>query len=151
VEKSTDQSNFSIIGRVAATSTIDAQSYSFSEPEVLNGTAYYRLGMVGKDDNTTYSKTISLTNNQQATTGKITLQTNPIKSVLSFNYEASANSVAEINIYNTTGVKIIASKISAQTGPNLISLNLNQNTPAGVYILELINDKERITAKFIKQ
>jgi len=64
---------------------------------------------------------------------------------------ASARSVNEISIYSTNGAKVFATNMSAQKGSNSISLTLNRAIPGGLYLLEIANNKERTTAKFIKQ
>ena len=151
VEKSTDGANYATIGQVSATSTTYLQSYFFNEPEVFTGTVYYRLRMAGKNNDMAYSQTILLKNNQPIGQNKITLLLNPITSTLAFNYTASANSINEINIYNTSGAKVFTTNMAAQKGANPVSLTLRQDIPRGIYLLEMVNNRERITAKFIKQ
>ena len=91
------------------------------------------------------------TNHQPVTKDKIALLANPVISTLTFNYMASARSVNEISIYSTNGAKVFATNMSAQKGSNSISLTLNRAIPGGLYLLEIANNKERTTAKFIKQ
>jgi len=151
VEKSTDGVNYIDIGQVSAIPGTNLQSYSFNGHDVFTGSVYYRLRMVGKNNDMDYSQTILLKNSQPITQSKITLLSNPITSTLAFNYTITANSVNEINIYNTCGAKVFTTNIAAQKGANSVSLSLSQNIPNGIYLLEMVNNKERITAKVIKK
>ncbi|HSC36456.1 MAG TPA: T9SS type A sorting domain-containing protein, partial [Chitinophagaceae bacterium] len=151
VEKSTDGASYAAIGRVPATATNDLQSYFFNEPEVYAGTVYYRLRMAGKNNDMAYSPTILLKNNQPITQSRITSLPNPISSALTFTYTTAANSVNEISIYNTSGAKVFTTNMAAQKGANPVSLSLRQDIPRGIYLLEMVNSRERVTAKFVKQ
>lgn len=151
VQKSTDGANFTTIGHVSMAQSKDLQSYSFPDSAILNGTAYYRLEMVGKNDYTTYSRIISLANNQPAITEKITIVPNPLGSTLTFNFTSSSSGANEVNIYNVNGVKVFSTQIALQKGNNQVSLALNPNIANGLYFLEMINSKERITAEFLKK
>ena len=117
---------------------------------MLHGTGYFRLEMVGKNNDVVYSQTISLQNNQEAGTGKITGLTNPFVSTLTFTYTSSDNSTNNLSIYNAAGTRIFERKISMQKGANPVSFALDRNMASGLYLLELSNDKERTVTKLIK-
>ena len=80
----------------------------------------------------------------------ITLLQNPIKTALSFQYEASASGMATVNVYSVSGARMQTFQVMMQKGSNTIARTLDNHITAGTYILEVASSVERKTAKIIK-
>jgi methionine-rich copper-binding protein CopC len=89
----------------------------------------------------------------QATSNNSTLALlqNPVQQTLAFSFTSSNSTSNEIAVYNLVGLKVYAQKLGVQKGNNSVSLQLNNNLNPGTYILEVKNNTERTTTKFIKQ
>jgi hypothetical protein len=81
----------------------------------------------------------------------ITLAVNPVESYLSFTYAASTNSMTTINVYSTSGAKVLSQRMNLIQGNNTITIAADGRLYTGAYILEVTNDKEISRAKFIKR
>ena len=148
VERSLDGKNFSTVAVISTTQKQGDDVYSYNE--AAQASAYYRLKIVNKDRSTSYSKTI-LVKTQSETASTLRLFQNPVQETLTFSFTSSASTSNEIAVYNLAGLKVYAEKLMVQKGNNSVSVKLNSYLTAGAYILEVKNNLERNTTKFIKQ
>ena len=150
VEKSTDGKNFATVGVMANTARMGSESYVFNEPTILSGAAYYRIKMISKDNSKSYSRAVFLRSANGVKNNGITLLQNPIKTALSFQYEASASGMATVNVYSVSGARMQTFQVMMQKGSNTIARTLDNHITAGTYILEVASSVERKTAKITK-
>lgn len=148
VERSTDGKSFSTVAVVSTTQKQGNEAYSYKE--TAQATAYYRLRIVNKDRSASYSKII-LVKTQADNQSALRLLQNPVQQNLTFSITSSTSANNELAVYNLVGVKVYAQKLMLQKGTNSISVKLNSYLTAGTYILEVKNNSERSTTKFIKQ
>ena len=149
VEKSSDGKKFSTVALVSTTQAQGNASYKYQES--ADASAYYRLKIVNKDRSVSYSKVLLIKAQSGSSNSTLALLQNPVQQTLAFSFTSSATSTSEVAIYNLVGAKVHAEKLMAQKGNNSVSLKLNHNLTPGTYILEVKNNSERTTTKFIKQ
>jgi hypothetical protein len=150
IQKSVDGIHFSAAAVVFASQQVYSETYSFKDMDNTDGTVYYRLAMVNKDQSLTYSSIISLKSGI-LTSNALKLTQNPVESQLQFFYNAPANGAAAITIYNLTGAKIYSAQIDCKQGTNEIALNIQGKVAPGFYILEAAGNATKVTSKFIKK
>jgi hypothetical protein len=149
VEKSSDGKKFSTVALVSTTQIQGNASYQYKE--AADASAYYRLKIVNKDRSVSYSKVLLIKAQSGGSNNSLALLQNPVQHTLAFSFTSSATSTNEIAVYNLVGAKVHAEKLTVQKGNNVISLKLNNNLSSGTYFLEVKNNTERTTTKFIKQ
>ncbi|WP_276502641.1 PKD domain-containing protein, partial [Terrimonas pollutisoli] len=95
---------------------------------------------------------IAVVNNFRSFAGGLMLYPNPATDKINFNYYSEEYNKAQINIYDVTGRKVMAS-IEVASSLNLFKTEINiGHLKPGVYLFEAImNNKEKIGAKFLKQ
>jgi hypothetical protein len=140
VERSTDNANFTAIGRVEGNGTTNLVSKYGLQDRNINGLtrAYYRLKQTDLDGRTQYSKTI-LVKFEQATTG-FSVYPSPNNGV--FNLKGNLQKVKQMQLLNLSGV--VVKKLPLQTQQSLGDL------PPGMYILQIIGDGFTEHVRFVK-
>jgi hypothetical protein len=149
VQRSLDSKNFSTVAVVSTTQKQGDEVYSYKE--AAQPTAYYRLKIVNKDRSVSYSKVLLIKTQATSNNSTLALLQNPVQQTLAFSFTSSNSTSNEIAVYNLVGLKVYAQKLGVQKGNNSVSLQLNNNLNPGTYILEVKNNSERTTTKFIKQ
>ncbi len=142
IERSSDAVHFSAIATVAATGNNSVETnYSKEDPTPLPGKSFYRLKMVDKDGQTTYSaiRTIIFINKMAAS-----ILENPVQQTLTLINVTTANTNSEWQIISSVGQMI--KKGILQNGTNKISI---ASLPAGTYWIKMSNTREALS--FIKQ
>ncbi|SDL17474.1 choice-of-anchor Q domain-containing protein [Siphonobacter aquaeclarae] len=77
VERGTDAQEFSALQTISARNG-ESQSYSFDDAVAFDGVMYYRLKMVDQDGSTTYSRTLSLTDQGATSMTDPTIKLGPV-------------------------------------------------------------------------
>ncbi len=116
-------------------------SYSFIDHTKINGDRYYRLKIIGKDGNYSYSKVL-LINSGQTETISIT----PTLVYGSMNVTLPASGQAQVSVYNTSG-QLVKTLI---TGSEVFNMDVSRLT-RGEYFLRVFQEKNSYTTKFLKQ
>ncbi len=152
VERSDEGHNFEKIGNVRGiVNTNEKQNYSFIDTNPFSGINYYRLKQTDYNSKFTYSKIISI-NNQQINKSVISIYPNPSDG--EFTVSGLLHPVI-IKIYNILGQEVYSigmdlhnyNRQSVSLGESeSFKLNLN-SLPAGMYFLKAGNAQ----IKFIKQ
>lgn len=150
IEKSLDGINYTTAGIMFATGRTGREAYLFNEASQLNGSAYYRLKLLNKDNSLSYSRVIFLKNGTIKNDAGIALLQNPIRSAISFSYFTDAAGMATVNLYNMTGARVQTFNVMMQKGSNTIARPIDGNVIAGTYILEVNTTSERRTIKLTK-
>ncbi len=133
VEKSFDGINFSKVGIVTATNSINTVNYSFDDPEDIASFAYYRLKFISQSYNRNeYSKIIILYNKNALLKVSVI---NPFKSDLKINIFLPADGNVEVIVFNTFGKTITKEILHLNKGNSLSILDNVEHLPVGVYFL----------------
>jgi hypothetical protein len=149
VQRSTDGSNFTNVGKVAATG---AGNYVYSDDlSTLNGiaTIYYRLQMVDKDGSKTYSKIVAITPNSIFKAG-LSIYPNPVKATLYAQVTTATAGKATITITDALGKLVLQQAENVNAGKTAISIQATQ-LPAGTYTLAVITSEGKQQQQFIKE
>ncbi|ANE49172.1 Ig-like domain-containing protein [Flavisolibacter tropicus] len=150
VFRSSNGKSFSELGTISASKTIGEEVYTFTDPTTLNGTSYYKIKTVSKDNRVSYSNVLIITSEGNRN-NQLLIAKNPVESVLHFSYTSSVTNSFNVSIYTSTGVKMLERKMFIQKGTNAHSIELNNILPAGTYILEINNGVERQVVKLLKK
>lgn len=144
VERSLINNNeFQKIGEVNALGS-GAHNYTF-EDKLFNQTGnynYYRLKMVDKNGDFTYSKVVAVKNVLQSVV-QVKLYPNPATNYLRFEINDSSLLDTKIDIINALGKTVLSEKIMNET----FTLNI-ESLQSGVYFVQFLNGERY---KFIKQ
>lgn len=137
VERSTDGSRFSNIGRVAATSSPSAtNNYQFIDQVPASGAAYYRLKQVDKDGRFEYSAVVSYTNSRNNSL-KVWAEAN--SGTIHIDVPTSIKGALELRLLDASGRLI--RKETIQAGRSMIQ---NKQHTRGAQIVQLIQDQKVI-------
>ncbi len=136
IEHSQNGTNFQTIGQVEANVITGLSgSYTFQHNEPSFGQNYYRIKQVDVSGKVLYSATRLIVFGKN----NLSLKSNLVKDVLDV---LNAGNTTVINIFNTAGIKVLATKISGNQTIDVSSFT------SGLY---LIQSDENETIKFIKQ
>ena len=137
VEKSTDGINFFLIGTVDSYNnyTAEQSNYSFADPSLLSGKAYYRLKMKNNTGQSTYSRTIQLAT--QTDMLSFISVINPFAGELSFEISTVHNGKAEAELVDPAGKIVRKIPFEIATGINRLTIENTQLLPGGVYFLRV--------------
>jgi hypothetical protein len=150
IEKSADGKDFKSIGLVFTTEKAGTEHYSYSEASEASAT-YFRLKVVNKDNSISYSKVVLLKTGNEMMSSNLSIVQNPVEGNLSLQYNVVTAGVQKVVIYNAAGSKVFATQINLQKGINVVSLPLNGSVKAGIYVLEVSNERDRATARVVKK
>jgi hypothetical protein len=150
IEKSTGGNNFSKIATVpfnTASGGATTVQYQFTDNDIKGDVLYYRIKSVESAGKSSYSKIISIKNNQQ--TGNITVSPNPAQDYVYVSMPGNDLLNKELQLVNMAGVVLRTQKVN-ETGTRL-KINVS-NLPKGAFAIKLIDGKtgESHSALFTK-
>jgi hypothetical protein len=150
VEHSTDGARFSALAQVAAVvSNALMLQYSYVDALPASGINYYRLKMVDKDGQFTYSAIITIRTDVKAL--QVSVSPNPFNNHVVIAVQSNTDEAVQFRVFNSDG-KLVWRKTSFVTaGNNAQYFSDLQSLPRGMYILK-VNKKETVSEfKLIKQ
>ena len=140
VNGNTDWQTLQIMGSMAANE--GGYSYHFTVDHTkINGDRYYRLKIIDKDGKFTYSKILFYSFSQTET-----ISITPTLVYGSINISLPASGRAQISIYNPFG-QLVKKSITESEVFNMDVSGLTR----GEYFLQVVQEKNSYTAKFLKQ
>lgn len=143
VEKSNDGSNFTKIGFVNATGTMN---YAFTDTKISEATSYYRIKAVDIDGKFSYSTVVTMKGGKSS----ILLKAFPMPAVneLTLQHNTATNA-SQISISSAEGRTIKA--IVPGNGTQQTVINISSFKP-GIYVIRFsIENGETETLKFVKK
>jgi hypothetical protein len=150
IERSFNGRDFTTVALVFASEKMGTENYMYYETPTNNDKVMYRLKMIDKNHEISYSK-ILIFQSKSAITNNIKIIGNPVNNKLTFSYTASATQVIDVKVYDMTGRVVLNNKVNSLEGSNMISLPLNSTFKAGMYVIEVNNGTELQSSKFVKQ
>jgi hypothetical protein len=151
IERSDDGKSFTTEAYVLTTKKFASETYIYKSSKILATQTYYRIKIINKDGSVDHSRTIVLKTAKAGNNNKLVILQNPVESTLMFQYTSTASTKGIVNIYNTSGARMLTTGINIQTGMNAASINLDGKFNSGTYLLEVINGAERTVSKLIKK
>ena len=151
IEKSTDGINFNIIGTVNSYNDyISEQStYSFTDPLLLAGKAFYRIRMKNNTGQSIYTRTIQLSVLSDALTFLSVI--NPFGNELSFEISTGYSGKAEAELIDPTGKTVRKIPLEITSGVNRLTIDNTTSLPGGIYFLRVNAAGSTIQKRVIKQ
>ena len=146
VQRSYDGNLFATIGQVAARNSGSTEIYNYEDHSVLNGIAYYRIKSVDIDGKFSYSRIAAVSEYDLRSTTFVVL--NPARAVITILNKSGENGPFDYFLYNAGGQLLL--KGNTNIGINGgAALPLPEHIPAGMYMLELSNDKIQFRQKLL--
>ncbi|MGC4037507.1 MAG: hypothetical protein QM764_16215 [Chitinophagaceae bacterium] len=151
IEKSTDGLNYSVIGYVNSHGDFKAllNSYSFIDPDPVNGPCQYRVKMTNKAGQIRYTRTVQLSPSSKNLT--ITSAINPFSSQLDFYVNAPQGvPVTEADLLDMFGRSMRHIKTNLISGTNHLVFNNTEGLPMGAYTIRVKAGNRVLTKAVIK-
>jgi hypothetical protein len=145
VQKSLDGTQFFTIGTVRGVES--KNSYSFTDPESLNGFAYYRI--VVKEPGSQKISNTEVLKTSDASFDFISV-VNPFHDILSFNLHISKKTIATIVISDAHGKTVRSFKQPLVKGFNEVTVSNLGSLAGGTYILQVITGDGVKSRKLVK-
>ncbi|MFK7923768.1 MAG: T9SS type A sorting domain-containing protein [Bacteroidia bacterium] len=153
VERSFDGQSFEDIGELEASgNSSQTQNYQFRDAAVKDfqiWKVFYRLRQIDLDGSESYSNTVQLGINQNAS---VVLKAFPIPAsdVINVSFAIAKAGNIELNILNSLGQTIHTENLSFEAGPQSLVLPI-EKLAAGIYFIQLGNESYSGTSKFMKE
>ncbi len=153
VERSKDGREFSKIGISKANGTNQTNTYQYSDAVAPNtplwgaGGLYYRLKMIDRDGQFSYSPIRQITTNNSPLI--ISIFPNPAKDVLQVQVESDKKTALQLIVLSADGKVLMSKSITANEGSSLQSINISI-LPKGSYLLKVKSYKDEQVMKFEK-
>jgi hypothetical protein len=151
IEKSLNGSGYITVATVDGYNNPGASqnNYSFTDPDDINGKAYYRIKMRNPDNHETYSKTLQLSTGIE--TFSFVSVINPFTSELSFDIESAKDGTARAELVDQFGKPVRRRAFDINAGVTQLAFDNTGILPAGIYILRVELTGMIIYKKVIKQ
>lgn len=145
IEKSTDGEDFFSIGNViGAGNSNSIIDYSFTDDDILNQTAYYRLKQIDFNGEHSYSNIIATS----CSSNNLNIYPNPVSDIINIDFDNNeTNQTYSAIIYNSLGQLI--KEINLNDNFNSVDI---KNLDKGLYHIKVLSNNQLLTnKKFIKK
>ena len=150
VERSYDGKEFKTAALVFTTENKGLQDYMFYETLPVFEKVMYRLKIISKNNEISYSKIITF-QNRVVTVKNLKIVGNPVNEELILGYTTDADKILLITIYDLTGKMIMSNKFNGFKGDNMINFQLVANMNTSMYTVTVNDGMDVLSQKFIKQ
>lgn len=152
IQRSSDGANYQDIGYKNPTGPLNILTEYLATDDVLNfsyNIAYYRIKAEDNTNKFAYSNIVPV---RLSKISGIRLWPVPITSDLKISYNASGNSILDINVSDNFGKSIVQSVCNVNRGLNQISVTGVTGLPSGIYIVRISdrNTNEVFVQKVLK-
>ncbi len=151
IERSTDGTDFRQIGRVMATGNSSQNiKYSFMDILVEKGSNFYRLAMIDKDGNYTYSKVITISVEVKGIS-VLVVYPNPFSKKVQVKISCEIPERINIRLIDNAGNVVRNQPADLVKGENNVTVRNVDELPGGIYYLEVLADHRSMKTKLVKQ
>lgn len=150
VQKSNDGHQFTTVGVVNSSPHNNTASYNFNIANQESQKLYFRLKLVQKNNNSSYSKVVMASVENAISQSTLRVLQNPVKHQLVMLYTTSIEEAMILSVYTTAGIQVKSEIIKMHKGNNQFAIAVSA-LPAGTYIVQMAGVQNRQTNKFIKQ
>jgi hypothetical protein len=147
VEKSTDGKNFIAIATVKTNGMKGTSTYA-STDNASEGTTYYRLKFVNRDNSAGYSKVVIVKGGNESVEVKVL--NNPATANLNITYKSDKQTNSTLKVYSISGAQVYQTKLNASAGINNISVPVQQ-LQNGSYVLVIDSIQGKKAIQFVKK
>jgi trimeric autotransporter adhesin len=150
VEKSSDGIHFNSIGSVNGHEDYisEWQNYTFTDPAALTGKTYYRINMHNSRGQSTLSRIIQLSTQQEALSFVSVI--NPFTSALQVDIAAEQNGIVNAELVDATGKTVRKITVELISGINRIRFENTAVLAPGMYFLRISNGDTEIRKTVLK-
>ncbi len=143
VEHSFDGVNFVAEGTVAAatTATGSRNTYRFTDNNAAlksNAKVFYRLKQVDNDGQVSYSNILVVHLSADGAAFQMQVSPNPFAESLNTRFLSTENGVANLQVLNTSGQKVMTQQATVVKGNNAIQMQGLAKLAPGVYVAQLV-------------
>jgi hypothetical protein len=150
VERSTDGINFRKLGKIMAKGDANVKTeYTYLDILAEKGSNFYRLVMIDRDGNFSYSKVITI--GVEKGISLFVVYPNPFGKKVQVKFNSDAPDQAVMRIVDNSGKVIATQTDPVQKGENRLTIRNVDNLPPGIYFLELITKDKNIRTRLMKQ
>lgn len=150
VERSTDGVSYRKIGKTMAKGDVNIKTeYTYLDILAEKGSNFYRLVIIDKDGNFSYSKPITIT--VEKGISLFVVYPNPFGKKVQVKFNSDQADQAIMRIVDNTGKLITSQTDPVQKGENRLTIRNVDNLPGGIYYLELVTKDKNIRTKLMKQ
>ncbi|MBL0355983.1 MAG: T9SS type A sorting domain-containing protein [Chitinophagaceae bacterium] len=147
IERSTDGSNFSPIGELAAAAgSTNNLNYYFIDNTPVRGINFYRLKIIDQSNNEKFSVVRNVRNEG---TADIAIYPNPVRDKIQVNITSDKLDKAAISITDMNGRIVYTKTMSVNEGINYINVN-TANFSTGTYVMKIGLNEDMVVRKFNK-
>jgi hypothetical protein len=143
LQRSTDGTNFTTIALVFAKNDFTSNDYGYTDRTPAKGVNYYRLKINDNDAKYTYSSTISVRFDEKVS-GEVIMLNNPVHSSIKVRFAGLEKGTYKMELFNTGGQLMQTKSINVTQHDQYETMNLNNNTPSGVYWLSITDNNQKI-------
>ncbi len=148
IQRSADNISFVDIGRQTARGQANQVTrYTFRDQQASFGKWYYRLKMVDMDDRYEFSKTITVSINENAH-GDSRLMENPVSTFIDIQLRKNSTKTS-LMVFDISGRKVMERSVPA--GTSRYRINETSSLRPGIYLLEIRNANDRELIRFMKK
>lgn len=151
VERSTDGTNFTVIGKVNAKGNSSSRiDYGYSDILASKGLNYYRLRSVDLDGSFSYSKVV-VVNSEAVGISLLLVFPNPFGNKVQVKVESEKSEDLQIRLINYAGAIVRVQSEKIKKGVNTILVNNTANLGPGMYELQIITKSKNFSTRIMKQ
>ena len=151
IERSTDGINFRKIGQTPSEGDSNIlSSYKFLDILAEKGSNFYRLVMIDRDGNFSYSKAITIGVESKGISLML-VYPNPFSKIVKVKFQCEVPEQITIRIIDNSGTVLRKQLADAQKGENNIEVKNVDDLLAGIYYLEVITKIKTMRTKLMKQ
>lgn len=150
VERSTDGVNFRQIGQVSASDETSSNTFTYLDILAEKGSNFYRLAIVDKDGNYTYSKVLTISVDVKGISLSV-VYPNPFSKRVQVKIESDIDEQITIRVIDNAGNVVRSQVANVLKGDNKIAITNVDNLPSGFYFLEVNGKDRKMRTKLMKQ
>lgn len=137
VERSTDNSNFTVVASVAAAGNSNAtKNYSIQDDVTLIKATriYYRIKLIDLDGRISFSNTVVIS---IAAINEVKVWPNPFIENISMSFYSETNATVLVKLTDASGRVVASTAFKVLKGNNQLNMGNLKNQPAGMYVLQI--------------
>jgi hypothetical protein len=151
IERSLDAGNFLIVGKIVARNSNRTEHYSFTDiTSGITGTLYYRLKMVDKDGQFSYSQMKTINKQQNVEMVKIFPTVLRRGEALQLQVVVTGNNRMTYVLFDHVG-RELSNGVISNTGTSNTRLINTRNFSSGIYVIQILQANKKQSIQFVIQ
>ncbi|THU40439.1 T9SS type A sorting domain-containing protein [Niastella caeni] len=146
VERLNTSGSFSKIGSVKSHNSQDETNYEYIDDLPLVGTAMYRIRSVDRDGQQSYSRIVSVSENNNA--ASFLVLNNPAHEAIYLSCSAAFKGQYQYELFNTSG-QLMQSGTLKINGVDIVTIPLAMKIAPGIYLLNVKNEAFRFAKRIL--